>query len=95
MAQPIIWKEITTAFEGRAIGGSWAASWHYGMQRFCSVNPNMVWYLAAEAKMSRGLPAIVFDPAELGRLIYPGSSSSGLQFRLASSRSKRTLASAR
>jgi len=22
--QPIIWKEITTAFEGRAIGGSWA-----------------------------------------------------------------------
>ena len=24
MAQPIIWKDITTAFEGRAIGGSWA-----------------------------------------------------------------------
>ena len=24
MAQPIIWKEITTAFEGRAIGGLWA-----------------------------------------------------------------------
>ncbi|MFY9838437.1 MAG: hypothetical protein WAK55_18590 [Xanthobacteraceae bacterium] len=24
MAQPIVWKEITTAFEGRAIGGSWA-----------------------------------------------------------------------
>ena len=24
MGQPIIWKEITTAFEGRAIGGSWA-----------------------------------------------------------------------
>jgi hypothetical protein len=24
MAQLIIWKEITTAFEGRAIGGSWA-----------------------------------------------------------------------
>ena len=24
MAQPVIWKEITTAFEGRAIGGSWA-----------------------------------------------------------------------
>jgi hypothetical protein len=24
VAEPIIWKEITTAFEGRAIGGSWA-----------------------------------------------------------------------
>jgi hypothetical protein len=24
VAQPIIWKEITTALEGRAIGGSWA-----------------------------------------------------------------------
>jgi len=24
VAQPIIWKEITSAFEGRAIGGSWA-----------------------------------------------------------------------
>jgi hypothetical protein len=24
VAQPIIWKEIATAFEGRAIGGSWA-----------------------------------------------------------------------
>jgi hypothetical protein len=24
VAQPIIWKEITTAFKGRAIGGSWA-----------------------------------------------------------------------
>jgi hypothetical protein len=24
VAQRIIWKEITTAFEGRAIGGSWA-----------------------------------------------------------------------
>jgi hypothetical protein len=24
VAQPIICKEITTAFEGRAIGGSWA-----------------------------------------------------------------------
>ena len=24
MAESIIWKEITTAFEGRAIGGSWA-----------------------------------------------------------------------
>jgi hypothetical protein len=24
VAQPIIWKEITTAFNGRAIGGSWA-----------------------------------------------------------------------
>lgn len=24
MAQPIIWKEIVTAFEGRAIEGSWA-----------------------------------------------------------------------
>jgi hypothetical protein len=23
LAEPIIWKEITTAFEGRAIGGSW------------------------------------------------------------------------
>jgi hypothetical protein len=23
VAQPIIWKEITTAFEGRMIGGSW------------------------------------------------------------------------
>jgi hypothetical protein len=24
VAQPIRWKEITTAFEGRAIGGLWA-----------------------------------------------------------------------
>jgi hypothetical protein len=24
VAQPIIWNEIATAFEGRAIGGSWA-----------------------------------------------------------------------
>jgi hypothetical protein len=24
VAAPIIWKEITTAFEGRVIGGSWA-----------------------------------------------------------------------
>ena len=24
VAQAIIWKEITSAFEGRAIGGSWA-----------------------------------------------------------------------
>ena len=24
MAQPIIWKEINTSFEGRTIGGSWA-----------------------------------------------------------------------
>jgi hypothetical protein len=24
VAHPIIWKEIMTAFEGRAIGGSWA-----------------------------------------------------------------------
>lgn len=24
MAQPIIWKDITTTFKGRAIGGSWA-----------------------------------------------------------------------
>ena len=24
MTQPIIWKEITTTFEGRTIGGSWA-----------------------------------------------------------------------
>lgn len=24
METPIIWKEITTAFNGRAIGGSWA-----------------------------------------------------------------------
>jgi hypothetical protein len=24
VAESIIWKEITTAFEGRAIGGSWA-----------------------------------------------------------------------
>jgi hypothetical protein len=24
VGQPIIWKEINTAFEGRAIGGSWA-----------------------------------------------------------------------
>ena len=24
MEAPIIWKEITTAFDGRAIGGSWA-----------------------------------------------------------------------
>jgi hypothetical protein len=24
VAQPVVWKEITTAFEGRMIGGSWA-----------------------------------------------------------------------
>jgi hypothetical protein len=24
VAQPIMWTEITTAFEGRAVGGSWA-----------------------------------------------------------------------
>ncbi|MGC2078120.1 MAG: hypothetical protein WA728_19215 [Xanthobacteraceae bacterium] len=24
MARPIFWKDITTAFKGRAIGGSWA-----------------------------------------------------------------------
>jgi hypothetical protein len=24
VAQPIVWKEITSAFNGRAIGGSWA-----------------------------------------------------------------------
>jgi hypothetical protein len=24
VAQPIVWKEINTAFKGRAIGGSWA-----------------------------------------------------------------------